>query len=234
MEESTLLQLLAQEQQKETDSFAFAATHKADHQALIGLLNSLAGDGLLELSPRQTNLLELTEEGKQVTVCVYAYLSLAGGAGAIPRAYQVMSHPSSLPPSLTHSLTLLFTGQKVLGEGSPEARVFAAISAEGGATQEELVTGLGKECVKIGMGPLMKAKAIRREGEKFTRVLPEYPDEAQAILRRVAVEGGREGRLEGVKEDVIKTLRKRQLVAQVGREGGREGGKEEWEILALP
>jgi len=65
MEESTLLQLLAQEQQGETDSFSFAAAHKADHQALIGLLNSLAADGLLELSPRQTNLLEVTEEGKQ-------------------------------------------------------------------------------------------------------------------------------------------------------------------------
>ncbi|KAM3569224.1 hypothetical protein VYU27_008669, partial [Nannochloropsis oceanica] len=178
MEESTLLQLLAQEQRKVTDSFAFAATHKADHQALIGLLNSLAGDGLLELSPRQTNLLELTEEG-----------------------------------------------QKVLVEGSPEARVFAAIPAEGGSTQEELVAGLGKDCVKIGMGPLMKAKAIRREGEKFTRVLPQYPDEAQAVLRRVEAEGGREGRLEGVNEDVIKTLRKRQLVAQVGRESGLEGGR---------
>lgn len=223
MEESTLLQLLAQEQRKVTDSFAFAATHKADHQALIGLLNSLAGDGLLELSPRQTNLLELTEEGKQASICVLAYLSCAEEQEQAPR--QSKSCPTHLP-SLTYSLSHpTLVGQKVLVEGSPEARVFAAISAEGGSTQEELVAGLGKDCVKIGMGPLMKAKAIRREGEKFTRVLPQYPDEAQAVLRRVEAEGGREGRLEGVKEDVIKTLRKRQLVAQVGRESGLEGGR---------
>ena len=35
-----------------------------------------------------------------------------------------------------------------------------------GATQESLVQALGKDVVKIGMGPLMKTKQIKKDGDK--------------------------------------------------------------------
>lgn len=171
MDESTFLQLFQQEGGEDgiPDSFLFAAEHAADHQALIGLLNSLAADGLLELTSRASTFLELTEEGK-----------------------------------------------KVLADGSPEAKVFAAISPTGEATtQEALLKALGKDCVKIGMGPLMKAKAVRKEGDKLVRAVPEFQDGTQAVLRQVTGQEGKEGQAQGLSEEVVKTLRKRQLVTQV-------------------
>ncbi|EKU22096.1 phenylalanyl-trna synthetase alpha chain [Nannochloropsis gaditana CCMP526] len=171
MDESTFLQLFQQEGSEDgiPDSFLFAAAHAADHQALIGLLNSLAADGLLELTSRASTFLELTEEGK-----------------------------------------------KVLADGSPEAKVFAAISPTGeGTTQEALLKALGKDCVKIGMGPLMKAKAVRKEGDKLVRAVPEFQDGTQAVLRQLTGQEGKEGQAQGLSEEVVKTLRKRQLVTQV-------------------
>ncbi len=48
------------------DSFAHAAALGCDHQALVGLLKSLAADGLVALSPLSSTLLALTEEGEAV------------------------------------------------------------------------------------------------------------------------------------------------------------------------
>jgi hypothetical protein len=50
------------------DSYTYAQTHTPplSHQALIGLLNSLAGDGLVELSSLSTPLLDLTQEGESI------------------------------------------------------------------------------------------------------------------------------------------------------------------------
>jgi DNA-binding MarR family transcriptional regulator len=48
------------------DSFAYAGALGVEHQALVGLLKSLAADGLVELAPLTTNLLALTKEGEQV------------------------------------------------------------------------------------------------------------------------------------------------------------------------
>jgi phenylalanyl-tRNA synthetase alpha chain len=48
------------------DSFTHAASLGVDHQTLVGLLKSLAADGLVELAPLSTTLLALTEEGESV------------------------------------------------------------------------------------------------------------------------------------------------------------------------
>lgn len=48
------------------DSFAHAAALGVEHQALVGLLKSLAADGLVGLTPLATTLLELTPEGEGV------------------------------------------------------------------------------------------------------------------------------------------------------------------------
>ena len=204
------------------DSFLYAASHTQDHQALIGLLNSLSADGLLTLTPLTTHLLDLTSEGASV-----------------------------------------------LAQGSPEWRVFDAIPAGAeGTTQEALVAALGKDAVKIGMGPLMKTKgqafshppthlpipsfirtcvfpgktqplihppshcldslvrcpthppthppspphtAIKKAGDKLVRNLESLVDETKAQLALV-----QEGKGETIPEEVVKVLRKRQLVSQVG------------------
>lgn len=66
---------------------------------------------------------------------------------------------------------------------------------------------------QIGMGPLMKAKALKKDGASLVRSAAAFEDETRGLLQRVK-EGG--GAADAVPEEVAKGLRKRQLVSQVG------------------
>lgn len=76
---------------------------------------------------------------------------------------------------------------------------------------------------QIGMGPLMKTKALKKDGASLVRAAAAFEDETRALLQRVK-EGG--GAADCVAEEVAKGLRKRQLVSQVRVYvlGGRWGG----------
>ena len=61
------------------------------------------------------------------------------------------------------------------------------------------------------MGPLMKGKALRKNGDRLVRATAggAFADETRALLEKVKA-------AEAVSEEVAKVLRKRQLVSQVG------------------
>jgi hypothetical protein len=63
------------------------------------------------------------------------------------------------------------------------------------------------------MGPLMKAKALKKDGATLVRAAASFEDETRALLQQVKAGGGA---ADVVPEDVAKQLRKRQLVSQVG------------------
>ncbi len=64
------------------------------------------------------------------------------------------------------------------------------------------------------MGPLMKAKALKKDGSTLVRAAAAFHDETRALLEQVKKAGGEGGG--AVSEEVAKGLRKRQLVSQVG------------------
>lgn len=122
-----------------------------------------------------------------------------------------------LVPLSTNLLELTGEGREVLALGSPEFRVFAAVP-DGGATQEQLVAALGKDMVKIGMGPLMKNKLLKKAGDSLSRAAASMVDETAVLLRRV--EEGR-GAVDAIPDADVKNLKKRQLVATVVRKSFR-------------
>lgn len=71
------------------------------------------------------------------------------------------------------------------------------------------------------MGPLMKAKALKKDGPNIVRAAATFPDETKGLLEQVKAGGGAG---DAVPEDVAKALRKRQLVSQVGCGGCGWGG----------
>lgn len=59
----------------------------------------------------------------------------------------------------------------------------------------------------------MKAKKLKKEGDKLVRTVDSIEDETQALLVRIREA---DGAAHVISDDVAKALRKRQLIAQVG------------------
>ena len=67
------------------------------------------------------------------------------------------------------------------------------------------------------MGPLMKAKKLKKDGDKLVRTVESIEDETQSLLLRIRTAGGA---ADAMSDDVSKTFRKRQLIARVMRDVG--------------
>jgi phenylalanyl-tRNA synthetase alpha chain len=107
-------------------------------------------------------------------------------------------------PVQTQSYELTEEGEGVISEGSAEYRLFSAIPPETGEERSTLEEMLGRDVVNIGMGPCMKNKWVRRDGDRLCRSVDEIEDEVASQLSNLS--------LQGVK--VLKTLKKRKLIQQ--------------------
>ena len=102
-------------------------------------------------------------------------------------------------------------GSEIVAKGSPEYQVFQAIPADGGIS----VTELNKLCgdvAKIGLGPCMKSKWLKKDGENILRIATSVVDETAGMLAKVE-----KGDLTGVSEDDLKNWKRRKLINQVVR-----------------
>eukprot|EP00049_Salpingoeca_infusionum_P004886 m.85060 g.85060 ORF g.85060 m.85060 type:complete len:494 (-) comp12772_c1_seq1:233-1714(-) len=101
-------------------------------------------------------------------------------------------------------------GQEAIELGSPEARVFAAVPAEGTITRDDLVAALGP-VANVGMGKAMKSKWLKTtkgaNGVELSRLAADIEDTVKTQLAQLA--SG-----EDVPAPVLKELKKRNLVDQ--------------------
>jgi hypothetical protein len=110
-------------------------------------------------------------------------------------------------------------GESILKSGSPEYQVFASVPAEG-ATMEALNQSLGEAVVKIGLGPCMKNKWVKKDKNLIVRLTETIRDETAELLHRLAAGGE-------LAEDDLKNLKKRKLLNQQVRKSYRiEKGEE--------
>jgi phenylalanyl-tRNA synthetase alpha chain len=105
-------------------------------------------------------------------------------------------------------------GTEIATKGSAEFQVFQAVP-EGGINVGELNAKLG-DVAKIGMGPCMKNKWLKKEGENIVRLASSVEDETANKLSAVA-----KGDNSSVSEEDLKNLKKRKLVNQVNRKSYR-------------
>lgn len=107
-------------------------------------------------------------------------------------------------PIQTQSYELSEEGEGVLHEGSAEFRLFSAIPSETGEERSTLEETLGRDVVNIGMGPCMKNKWIRRDGDRLCRNVETIEDEVATQLANLSLQSPK----------VLKLLKKRKLIQQ--------------------
>lgn len=100
------------------------------------------------------------------------------------------------------------SGKEILARGSPEYQVFVSIPPTG-ISPVELNAKLG-EVAKIGLGPCMKNKWLKNQGDLITKLVDSVNDETASILQRVAD-------YQNVSEEDLKNLKKRKLLKETVR-----------------
>jgi phenylalanyl-tRNA synthetase alpha chain len=159
-------------------------------------------------------LLLSTLDAHEVIVDTWAF-ALANGldhqavVGAL-KSLLVDSYVIEEPLSAT-LWTLTDEGKDIVNHGSPEYQVFAAVPAgEAGKSMTELQKEL-PEASKIGLGPCMKNKWLKKQGDVVLRIAESVKDETAEVLRQVQ-EGSGE-----LPEEELKNLKRRKLVQQIVR-----------------
>lgn len=105
--------------------------------------------------------------------------------------------------------TLTEEGQEILSKGSPEFQVYSLVpSGTNGIALTELQSKLG-DVAKIGLGPCMKNKWLKKQGESVLRVAEGITDETAGVLGQVSSGN--------VDEEELKNLKRRKLVQQITR-----------------
>ena len=89
---------------------------------------------------------------------------------------------------------------------------------EAGITLPELQAGVGADCAKIGMGPCMKNKWIKKNGDKLVKTGNESDVKDTTRIQLVAILDGNDSSLS---EEDLKNLKRRKLVQQVIRKSSR-------------
>jgi phenylalanyl-tRNA synthetase alpha chain len=101
-------------------------------------------------------------------------------------------------------------GKEMVTLGSPEFQVYQAVPAgEAGKSMADLQKEL-PEASKIGLGPCMKNKWLKKQGDLVLRVAESVKDETAEVLAQVS--NGVE-----VPEEELKNLKRRKLVQQTVR-----------------
>ena len=105
--------------------------------------------------------------------------------------------------------TLTDEGREIASKGSPEFQLYSAVP-EGGRLLTELQAEL-PDAVKIGLGPCMKNKWLKKQGDSVLRIAESVRDETADYLNQVS------GGSSSVSEEELKNLKRRKLVQQVIR-----------------
>ncbi|KAN0097475.1 tRNA synthetases class II core domain (F) domain containing protein [Tylopilus felleus] len=112
----------------------------------------------------------------------------------------------------TSSHALTPEGTQIVLEGSHEARVWAALPAQGEGNPvgaQELKKKVGDEAAKVGQGRAFKNNWIAKEGSGFVKTVSQIIDSTQLELREVESTGTLRA-----SEKALAELRKRKLIIQ--------------------
>jgi hypothetical protein len=163
------------------------------------ILQTLARDGVI------VDTWELTANGydHQEVVGIMKSLLADGYVAADPLEHQF--------------LTLTDEGKDVMLNGSVELRVFNAVP-EGGISVAELQLVVGAEVAKLGMGPCMKNKWLKKQGDTLIRAIPAVEDTTAQLLTRLHDALGDMG---AISDEDQKNLKRRKLITQVVRKSFR-------------
>ena len=112
--------------------------------------------------------------------------------------------------------TLTEEGANVASDGSPEFQVYKAVpEGDDGISMGDLQGLVGAAC-KLGLGPCMKNKWLKKNGDRITKIKADARDETAEMLQAIGASGGDvDSTLVPVKE--LQNLKKRKLVSQVSR-----------------
>jgi|LauGreSBDMM110SN_4_FD.fasta_scaffold14044_1 phenylalanyl-tRNA synthetase alpha chain len=103
-------------------------------------------------------------------------------------------------------------GEQVALKGSPEYQVYQAVPNDSnGITMAQLQTIIG-DMAKIGLGPCMKNKWLKKQGESVIKTADNVIDETSIVLSKI-----KSGSYSDIPEDELKNLKKRTLVQQINR-----------------
>ena len=102
-------------------------------------------------------------------------------------------------------------GSEIAAKGSPEFQVYQAIPSEG-INVNDLNASLGNTA-KIGLGPCMKNKWLKKDGDIILRIMDEVKDETATSLSAIANPKASSE----VSEEDLKNLKRRKLVNQIVR-----------------
>ena len=107
-------------------------------------------------------------------------------------------------------------GKEILEKGSPEYQVFITVANNNGGNigVNDLNQRLG-ELSKIGLGPCLKNKWLKKEGEVIVKVSDNVVDEVQVMLLDV------NSNKNIVSEENLKNLKRRKLVQMITRKSYR-------------
>lgn len=113
--------------------------------------------------------------------------------------------------SLTY-YTLNAEAEAIVQNGSPEYVVYCNVPAEG-ISMADLQKSVGNDVCKIGLGPCMKSKWLKKNKDTIVRTdaSKNLEDETAANLKLL------QNNSPGVSDDEIKNLKRRKLINQVVR-----------------
>ena len=102
-------------------------------------------------------------------------------------------------------------GSDIAKNGSPEFQVYKAVPSEG-VNVVDLNASLG-EVAKIGLGPCMKNKWLKKDGDRILRLVEGVKDETASNLAAIADPSS----ASATSEEELKNLKRRKLVNQIVR-----------------
>jgi len=105
--------------------------------------------------------------------------------------------------------TVTEEGMNIVSDGSPEYLVYCSVPAGAeGITMTDLQATAGDNC-KLGLGPCMKNKWLKKQGDIITKAIEDATDVTAEMLRAVA-----SGDANSVNQKELGLLKKRKLVSQ--------------------
>jgi phenylalanyl-tRNA synthetase alpha chain len=108
--------------------------------------------------------------------------------------------------------TLTDEGKNVAADGSAEYQVYCSVPAGAeGVSMADLQQAVG-EAVKLGLGPCLKNKWLKKAGDMIVKLAADAQDETAAMLVLVG-----NGTPDSVNAKDLQALKKRKLIAQTNR-----------------
>lgn len=118
--------------------------------------------------------------------------------------------------------TLTDEGNDIVKKGSPEFQVFNMVPSDGIAVAE--LNKIAGEVGKIGLGPCMKNKWLKKDGDRIVKNIVSIKDELALQLSDIL--SGKSS----LSEDDLKNLKRRKLVQQITRKSYKIGKGAEYQV----